>query len=150
MKKLYALRVYGLNVLDLMCGKGRSAEVLFKWWNDIRDKRLGRMKKDGTLVLVDISEAMLEEAKSKNYETNPRVITHCRNVKTLDWNMFNNVKFDVVIGWWNLCYLRTPEQRQSYINGLLLVIANGGIVFLCEPVSETPMRIGKIHDECHE
>ena len=113
------LKAYGLNVLDLMSGKGRSAKVMYKWWNANMSKRV---KTDGTLWLVDYSNAMLEQAKTEKFETNPQVNTYLHCVKTLDWNVFNT-KFDVVIGWWNLCYLRTEAEMQNYVKGLRQVLA---------------------------
>ena len=96
--------------MDVMCGEGRSADVTYSFYNNISDKRLARLRKGGTLVLVDYSEKMLEEAKNKKFESSPRVISHCHDVRTLDWSSFQ-FKFDIVIGWWNLCYLKTPAQK---------------------------------------
>jgi ubiquinone/menaquinone biosynthesis C-methylase UbiE len=112
-------RNFGLNVLDLMSGWGRSAQVLYKWFNK---NMTNRNKKGGTLHLVDYAKQMLEKAKVTVYETGPVVHYHHLEVQAIEWNTFQ-IKFDVIIGWWTLSYLITDKDKKGFFQGIKLVLA---------------------------
>ena len=132
---------HGLNSLDLMCGWGRSTQVLYQWYFESMGRRCN---KRGNAYMIDFTNPMLTVAKLTKLKGNPNVTIHNMDATSIPWLNFFPIHFDIVTCWWNLCYIRAKGKmalsmkKLNYLRGIRGVLRDEGYLILSEPISLKP------------
>ena len=125
--------IEGANVLDLACGSGFYTHAFLKW---------GASKAVG----VDISTAMLEEARAPGYSNDSNKVEFIE-ADCSKPTAYKGGPFDLVFGAWLLNYASTGKEMADFWRNIYLNLKPGGrFVGVTPPPTNDPA--GHIEAEC--
>ncbi|BCX13548.1 MAG: hypothetical protein KatS3mg085_080 [Candidatus Dojkabacteria bacterium] len=113
------LKKNNLRVLDLGCGNGRFLKFLID--NNI---------KFSSYVGVDNSEAMLNLAKSRNYETTSSFSFFCFDLEEDNWSVLQGFSFDFVVAFGLFHHFESKISRITFFKKVENLLEKEGIFIL--------------------